>query len=119
MEKMNKAQAGYHILMILSSVDGNTDSREEAVIVDFIKSNFPTTINKKEEKLKHLQRKPEDYAICFNKAMEDFYMDSTEHERVLFLNFAVQLVKADSKITHEENYFLAQLFDSWEVQTEE
>jgi uncharacterized tellurite resistance protein B-like protein len=119
MEKMNKAQAGYHILMILSAVDGNTDATEEKVIVDYIKSNYPNIIDEKEERKIHNTTAAADYAIRFNKAMEDFYQDSTEHERVAFLDFAVKLVKADSKITHEENYFLAQLFDSWEVQTEE
>ena len=39
----------------------------------------------------------------FNNAMNDFYEDSIPQERIDFLNFAVKMVKADKKITNEEN----------------
>ena len=49
--------------------------------------------------------------------MDDFYEDSTPDERTQFLNFAVQLVKADNVISPVENVYLKLLFDTWESET--
>jgi hypothetical protein len=50
--------------------------------------------------------------------MNDFYEDSVAQERVDFLNFAVKVVKADKKITSEENKYLKELFFAWESEHE-
>ena len=50
--------------------------------------------------------------------MNDFYEDSTAKERTEFLNFAVKMVKADDKITTEENKYLKELFFAWESEHE-
>jgi len=60
----------------------------------------------------------EDYFLHFNNAMNDFYEDSTAKERTEFLNFAVKMVKADDKITTEENKYLKELFFAWESEHE-
>jgi hypothetical protein len=60
----------------------------------------------------------EDYFLHFNNAMNDFYEDSTVKERLDFLNFAVKLVKADNKITAEENKYLKELFFAWDSEFE-
>ena len=55
-----------------------------------------------------------DYFPHFTKAMDDFYQDSTPHERAGFINFAVNMVKADHKISKEENIFLNELLSGWD-----
>ena len=68
--------------------------------------------------IEHLSMlKQEDYILHFQKCMDDFYEDSTPDERTQFLNFAVQLVKADNVISPVENVYLKLLFDTWESET--
>lgn len=118
MTKMNKVMAGYHMLMILSKVDGDFDVAEGKIIIKYLKDSFPFRVNLDNE-ISILSVLPkEDYFIHFNNAMNDFYEDSTSQERVDFLNFAVKIVKADKKITAEENKYLKELFFAWESEYE-
>ncbi|OFY82625.1 MAG: hypothetical protein A3F72_11930 [Bacteroidetes bacterium RIFCSPLOWO2_12_FULL_35_15] len=114
MKKKNNVIAGYHMLMILSEVDGEFDKSEGKIIIDYLKAMFPFKVNLDNE-MEVLSALPkEDYFLHFNNAMNDFYEDSTPKERSEFLNFAVKLVKADKKITEEENKYLKELFFAWE-----
>jgi len=116
--KMNKVMAGYHMLMILSQVDGEFDTNEGIVIVKYLKEAFPFKVNLDRE-VEILSALPkEDYFLHFNNAMNDFYEDSTQKERTEFLNFAVKMVKADKKITTEENKYLKELFFAWDSEHE-
>ena len=118
MTKMNKVMAGYHMLMILSQVDGDFDKSEGKVIVKYLQDSFPYRFNLDHE-MEILSALPQgDYFLHFNNAMNDFYEDSTKQERVSFLNFAVKMVKADKKITKEENKYLKELFFAWESENE-
>ena len=60
----------------------------------------------------------EDYAIHFNKAMNEFYMDSTLDQRNHFLDMATRLVAADKQISKRENLFLNELYNAWEYERE-
>jgi hypothetical protein len=116
--KMNKVMAGYHMLMILSQIDGEFDKSEGKIIVNYLKDAFPFRFNLDRE-MEVLSALPkEDYFIHFNNAMNDFYIDSTAEERTDFLNFAVKMVKADDRITTEENKYLKELFFAWESEYE-
>ena len=118
MVKMNKVMAGYHMLMILSQVDGEFDKSEGKVIVRYLKDAFPFRVDLDHE-VDILSGLPaEDYFLHFNNAMNDFYEDSTPQERVDFLKFAVKMVKADKKITPEENKYLKELFFAWDSEHE-
>lgn len=118
MTKMNKVMAGYHMLMILSQIDGEFNEQEGKVVVDYLKESFPFHVSLDNEVAIISALPKEDYFLHFNNAMNDFYEDSTEKERVDFLNFAVKLVKADNKITLEENKYLKELFFAWESEFE-
>jgi hypothetical protein len=113
--KMNKAVAGYHMLMILSELDGEFDGNEGLVVIRYLKDNFPFHINMDNEVeiLSTLDR--EKYPEHFRRAAEDFFSDSTEHERSDFLKFAISLVKADAQITRDENQYIDMLCDSWDI----
>ncbi len=112
---MNKAVAGYHMLMILSEVDGEFAGSEGIVIVKYLKDNFPFHIEMDNE-VEILSTLPRDkYLEHFRKAAEDFFSDSTEHERSDFLKFAISLVKADAQITRDENKYIDILCDCWDI----
>jgi hypothetical protein len=118
MAKMNKVMAGYHMLMILSQVDGEFDKSEGKVIIKYLKDAFPfhVSLDNEVEILSALPK--EDYFLHFNNAMNDFYEDSVPTERLDFLNFAVKMVGADKKITPEENKYLKELFFAWDSEHE-
>ena len=111
--------AGYHMLMILSEVDGEFAKSEGKIIVDYLKGAFPYKLNLDGEMAELSALPKEDYFLHFNNAMNDFYEDSTPKERNTFLKFAVKMVKADKKITPEENKYLKELFFAWESEYEE
>lgn len=110
---LNKPVAGYHLLLLLSEVDGEFPTSEGQVIVRYLEDSFPFHVNLDEE-IQYVSTLPKaHYVEHFEKAMNDFYNDSTTDERDDFLNFAVKLVKADDVITNEENKLLNMLFASW------
>jgi hypothetical protein len=110
---LNKPVAGYHLLLMLSEVDGEFPTSEGQVIVRYLEDSFPFRVNLDEE-IEYISTLPKiHYKEHFEKAMNDFYNDSTPEERDDFLNFAVKLVKADNVITSDENTLLNMLFASW------
>lgn len=113
---MGKHVAGYHMLMILSDLDNDFDREEGKVILKYLKENFPHNddITNQNKILKGIKK--EDYILHFCKAMDSFYQDSNNEERAHFLDFAVKMVKADNKITKEENIYLNELFNAWDAQ---
>ena len=111
--KLNKPIAGYHLLLMLSEVDGEFPESEGKIIVRYLEETFPFHVNLDEE-IEFISTLPRaQYKEHFEKCMNDFYEDSTPEERDDFLNFAVKLVKADDKITSDENEYLGKLFDGW------
>jgi len=111
--KLNKPLAGYHLLLMLCEVDGEFPESEGKVIVRYLEESFPFHVNLDEE-VEFLSTLPKtDYMEHFQKAMNDFYEDSTPDERDDFLNFAVKLVKADDVITKDENIYLNTLYNAW------
>jgi len=115
--KLNQAEAGYHMLQMLSAVDGTFSAQEDLVISQYLVDNFPFRVNL-DAAIAYLSAlDPVDYILHFQKCMDDFYEDSTPSDRAKFLNFAVLLVKADNEISVDENIFLTTLFDTWESET--
>jgi hypothetical protein len=117
--KLNKPIAGYHLLMILSQVDGEFPVAEGEVIIRYLDENFPIHVNLDDEFDTLASLSKEKYMSHFISAMNDFYEDSIPEERDHFLDFAVKLVKADDKITREENEYLTALFNAWAPEYEE
>ncbi len=111
--KKNKPVAGYHLLMILSAVDGESNAKEDLVIRKWLTEQFPFPVNLDDDMAELSQLNPQDYMAHFQKCMADFYEDSTEKERNELIQFAIDLIKADRKITPQENIFLNELFGEW------
>lgn len=114
--RMNKTMAGYHILMILSAVDFRFSSNEDIVIRDYLVQEFPFQISLDREMAIISNLKSDEWEQHYNKAIDDFYDDSTKEDRMKLIDFAIQLCKADQIITRTENYYLNLLFEAWEPQ---
>ena len=110
----NKAIIGFHMLMILSRVDGNFSDEESEVGARYISKYFGNVFQIENEMnfLKSLST--EKYFQHFKKCMDNFYSKSSAHERSELVKFAVDMVKADQKITAEENIYLNELLSGWE-----
>jgi hypothetical protein len=111
---MNKTIAGYHLLMILSAVDFRMNAVGDQVIREYLTHEFPIRVNLDREMATISGLHPSEWERHFLKAADDFYDDATESERHSFLDFAIQLARADTVITHEENRYLNILFEQWE-----
>jgi hypothetical protein len=111
--KMNKPIAGYHMLMILSVVDGKVFATEDLVIEKWVENEMPVPVNLDHEMEILSALNPDEYMIHFQKCMADFYEDSTEKERLEFLDYAIKLTQAVKPITPEENIFVDELFNEW------
>ena len=116
---MTRPVAGYHMLMILSAVDGKFNGKEDKVIREFMEDVPDGSINYDEELAVISTIDEVDYAVHFNNAMNQFYMQSTREDRNRFLDLATRLVVADKEISPKENLFLKELFYAWEEETEE
>jgi uncharacterized tellurite resistance protein B-like protein len=112
--RMNKTMAGYHILMILSAVDYRFSVHEDVVIRDYLVHEFPFQVSLDREMAIISNLKQDEWEQHYEKAIDDFYDDSTQEERMKLLDFAIQLCKADNVITKSENHFLNKLFEAWE-----
>lgn len=111
---MNKAEAGYNMLMILSAVDHEFQAEEKNVIHQFIKKMWLDEYNEEAMEASVKSLTEDDWMPRFEECMDFFYSEATEKERNEFLQFAMDLVKADDVITEEENRFLKSLFDAWD-----
>jgi hypothetical protein len=113
-QKLNKAEAGYQMLQILSAVDGKFSVDEDLIIRSYLVENYPfhVSLDGAMEQMSVLSQ--DDYPVHFQKCMDDFYQDSSSKERTHFMDFAVKLARADDIITRNENIFLKLLFDSWD-----
>jgi uncharacterized tellurite resistance protein B-like protein len=110
-----KTIAGYHLLMILSAVDGKVSSKEDKIIRRYLDEHFTPRADLDAEYDLLINMDESDYAIQFNNSMNEFYLLSTPEERTHFLDLAVKLVIADKTITPRENLFLNELFNAWEA----
>ncbi len=111
---MNKAKAGYNMLMILSAVDNEFQEEEKVVIQSFIKKMWAAEYDDLALDTSVSKLTPDDWMPRFEECMDFFYSEADEKERNEFLQFAMDLVKADDVITEEENLFLKTLFDAWD-----
>jgi len=115
---MSKEIAGYHMLMILSAVDGKLNGSEDKIIKIFIEENYGSLKNLHEEMSIISTLADEDYPVHFNNAMNQFYLHSSKSDRNHFLDIATRLVAADKSISARENLFLNELYNAWEEELE-
>lgn len=110
---MQRQISGYHLLMILTNVDGKVHAAEDLVVREWLSNHFQERVNLDEEMEAISSLKPADYPLHFHLHMENFYLHSTDQERLGLLQFAMDLIKADGIITPEENRFFDMLYEAW------
>ncbi|WP_419868297.1 tellurite resistance TerB family protein [Chryseobacterium sp. CT-SW4] len=115
MQKSNKSIAGYHLLMILSSVDGIFAPEEGLHIQKYLAEEFPFKMNLDNELEAIALLQPEEWKDHFEFHARCFLEDSTEKEREKFVQFAKSLIKADEKVTDEEHTFYRLLKNLWQL----
>lgn len=114
MSQDNKAIWGFHMLVILSNVDGNITDEESEIAGRYISKHFRDAIQLKQEMQFLKLLKKEDYFFHFKECMDNFYSKSSVNERADLVKFAIDMVKADRQITSEENQYLNELLSGWE-----
>ena len=117
--RTNKTIAGYHLLMILSAVDFKFNAEGDLIIREYLEHEFPFHVSLDREMEKISALKPEEWEPHFLKYIDDFYDDATEEERMHFIQFALNMIKADDVITKRENHFLNLLFDHWNIENKD
>ena len=115
MQKSNKPIAGYHLLMILSSVDHRFSPEEGLKISEYLFEEFPFRMNLDNELEAIAKLRPEDWKDHFEFHARCFYEDSTEEERIKFITFAKSLIKADNLVTNDEHRFYKLLKNLWKL----
>lgn len=113
MQKSNKSIAGYHLLMILSSVDGEFSPEEGLKIQQYLSEEFPFRMNLDNELDVIATLHPEDWKDHFEFHARCFMEDSTPDERKKFLEFAKSLIKADEQVSEDEHRFYMLLKNMW------
>ncbi len=107
--------AGYHLLMILSAVDGDFSPEEGLSIVGYLEEEFPFSVDLDDELAIIAALKPEEWEKHFTFHAECFLEDSTEKERVKFLAFAKTLIKIDGGGSQEEYHYYKLLKKIWKT----
>jgi uncharacterized tellurite resistance protein B-like protein len=115
MVTFSKTLAGYHLLLIMASVDGSLSKEEEKVIRKYVKMNYSFLSNLDEETLMLNNLPQELYYNHFCKASIDFYGQTNLKERIDFLDFVMKIILADKKVTNEENKYLNELYNLWDL----
>ncbi len=111
--KMNKTEAGFHILMILSKADGTIDKSESDVLFEFLEKNFNDPVDLIKEQA-FLMAYPLDTVMDhFLETAEHFFKISNVVERNKLIQFAMKICMADEKMEIQENKFINALYDAW------
>lgn len=111
----NLAKSGYHMLMILSVVDGKYDVAEGKVIVTFLTKNYDADFDLDRENKALLDIPKELIPEHFKESAAEFLHHSTEEQRLDFIAFAYRLTQADGNVAAEENKILVSLSHFWGI----
>jgi uncharacterized tellurite resistance protein B-like protein len=115
MVTLNKTLAGYHLLMIIASIDGNVSKEEEKIIKKYIRLNY-SFLSNLEEETKMLESLPQElYYNHFCKVAVDFFGQSNPKERMDLIHFIMKIIIVDKKVTVQENKYLNELYNLWDL----
>lgn len=114
-KKMNKTEAGFHLLMLLTLADNNMNNAEHDVIIDYLNDHFNDNIDLIKEQA-FLKILPEEERLNhFEEVAHQFYAISTEDERHTITRFAMDVVMADDNMQKAENKLINLLYDCWDL----
>ena len=130
---MNRYEAGYNLLMILSVVDGDFVPDEGNVIAEYLRSMHAPYVGTSNENpmltqlddnqlighfkdasfLFYRQNGQSDRKKLFVESAKAFKNDSTLSDRTAFLDIVKKVVTADHKVSKEEGQYMNLLFRTW------
>ncbi|MBW7844493.1 MAG: TerB family tellurite resistance protein [Bacteroidia bacterium] len=113
---MSKAEAGFHILMLLSFADGKLNKAESAVIIDFLNDHFTGDLDIIKEQAFIYALPSEAHEQHFEEVAQHFFTITTEDERHTLTRFAMDVVMADEDLKQGENRFITKLYDLWAIE---
>jgi uncharacterized tellurite resistance protein B-like protein len=114
-KKMSKVEAGFHLLMIISLVDGMIQQSESDVILDFLNDHFDGELNLIKEQA-FLRALPDsEREKHFIETAEHFFTISNEDERHTLTRFAMEVAMADDDMQVHENKYINKLYDCWAI----
>jgi uncharacterized tellurite resistance protein B-like protein len=115
-KKMNKAEAGYHILSLLSLADGTLHTAEATVIMDFLNDHYSEDFDLIKEQAFIKALPTEEYENHFRETVEHFYSISNEDQRHTITRFAMDVVMADDSLESYENELITIMYDCWDIE---
>jgi hypothetical protein len=114
-KKMNKTEAGFHLLMLLSMSDNIIRSEEHDVVIDYLNDHFNDNIDLIKEQAFLTVLPPEERENHFVEVAQQFFTISTEDERHTITRFAMDVVMADESMQKNENRLINLLYDTWDL----
>ncbi|BAZ03975.1 TerB family tellurite resistance protein [Calothrix sp. NIES-3974] len=113
---MDKFQAAFEILYILSIAEGVVDDRKIQVISNFLMSNLNSINFDVESTIKAISYLSGAGILEeFANAAEIFRNSSYGQERIHLLQFAIEVIAADGNISEGEAYLITYLGDIWNI----
>ncbi len=113
---MNKFQAAFEILYILSCADGHVSSQEIEVIQQFMDSNYGNMDFDTAGIINSLScMTGEGFMEELSLAANVFKEYSTVQDKLIILDFAYNLIYADGYITDDEAHLFISLGQLWNV----
>lgn len=113
---MDKFQASFEILYFLSAIDGEISDSELKIIVDFLKANQDKTYFDPIKVIQALNLLNLDGIIDELKRAALIFKDtSSARDRIILLDFALDLIASDGKVTDEESKLFNILGNTWDI----
>jgi uncharacterized tellurite resistance protein B-like protein len=113
--KLNRCEAAFHLLVLLSRADGSSAENEKEIILQFIEDNFNEEIDLIKEQAFLTALPPSEHPLHFEEICSRFYSLSTAEERNKLVDFAMKVVMADRQMTAHENKLIDKLFLAWDL----
>ena len=115
-KKLNRAEAGFHPLMLLSVADKNSIWIEHKILIKYIEENYYSETFDLIKEQAFINALPDNLKLNhFIEVSQRFYSISTVEERFKFTGFAVKIITVNKEISTQKNQFLNILYDNWDL----
>lgn len=119
MKKSNKIIAGFHLLNMIATAEGELDGQTDSVIREYLSVESMIRLNLDDELEQIISLEKDKFESHFVLKALDFYDDSSKEEREEFKLFAKDLIRADDEISKKENSLYRLMLQTWRKQDEQ
>ena len=113
---MDKFQASFEILYFLSAIDGEVSDSELDIVISFLKANQGKIDFDPGKVIQSINLLNLDGVIDeLKRAALIFKDNSSARDRIILLDFALDLIAADGKVTEEESKLFNILGNIWNI----